>query len=280
MPVSSTGRCRRQRGKKRQFELHRPASGGAPRRRRRSDKPGARVPHTRRPRLDPRHPVHITTRIEPDVAYLRGFRIYPAVRDALWRARERLGTRIVHFSVQSRHLHLIVESRDRVALGRAMKGFGVRLARRLNRIAGRRGRVIADRYHARHLRGPLEVRRALVYVLQNSTKHAYVAGPAARATLRVDPFSSSAFFTGWAKRCRRWIPARDAPAHPLHRWAPRCPVASPGTWLLREGWLRAGGPIDTDERPAPDATVEQEPRSRGRLRSIRGPRRDPGIRRR
>jgi REP element-mobilizing transposase RayT len=196
--------------------------------------------------------VHVTIRVVRGVGYLRGFRIYPAVRRALCGARDRLDTRIVHFSVQRDHIHLVVEARDQVALGRAMKGFGVRLARRLNRIAGRTGRVVADRYHARYLRSPGEVRRALVYVLQNGVKH----GQADARLLRggqvwFDPFSSAAFFGGWHERCRRQLPPRDAHGHPLHQWgAAAVPVAAPRTWLLRIGWMRGGGPIDPRERPA------------------------------
>ncbi len=199
----------------------------------------------------------MTTRVLRGIAYLRGFRIYPAVRRALCAARDRLGVRIIHFSIQADHIHLVVEAADQVALGRAMKGFGVRVARQLNKLAGRSGRVIADRYHARYLRNPTEVRRALVYVLQNGVKHARDEGRIARGERGwVDPHSSAAFFLGWHPRCRPFIPDRDAPAHPLHRWGPSArPVAPPRTWLLREGWLRAGGPVDIRELPAETAHV-------------------------
>jgi REP element-mobilizing transposase RayT len=196
--------------------------------------------------------VHVTIRVVRGAGFLRGFRVYPAVRKALCGARERLDTRIVHFSVQKDHIHLLVEARDEIALGRAMKGFGVRLARGLNRIAGRTGRVVADRYHARYLRHPVEVRRALIYVLQNATKHARTGGgPELVGRQWFDPFSSAAYFRGWHERCHRWIPRCDAPAHPLHRrGVSPLPVAAPQTWLLREGWMRGGGPLHPSEQPA------------------------------
>jgi REP element-mobilizing transposase RayT len=206
----------------------------------------------------------VTTRVVRGAGYLRGFRVYPAVRQALCAARDRLGARIVHFSIQRDHIHLLVEARDQIALGRAMKGFGVRVARRLNKLADRRGRVIADRYHARYLRTPTEVRAALVYVIQNGVKHARDEGRIARGQGPwIDPHSSAAFFDGWHPRCRRWIPARDAPSHPLHRWAPSAvPVAAPRTWLLTSGWRRAGGSINTSELPA--IREEDLPRPRRR----------------
>jgi hypothetical protein len=69
--------------------------------------------------------------------------------------------------VQSNHVHLIVEGVN----GVAMKGLGVRLARGINRLVGRSGRVIADHYHAHALRTPAEVRNAVQYVLRNHEKH-------------------------------------------------------------------------------------------------------------
>jgi REP element-mobilizing transposase RayT len=208
------------------------------------------VAHARRPVLDgKRHPVHVTVRVVPGVKYLRGFRIYPVIRRALCAASDRMGMRIVHYSVQGNHIHLIVEAADRGALSRGMKGLGVRVARRLNQAAERTGRVLADRYHAHYLKTPTEVRHALVYVLQNGAKH---GSNHQRAPARwwFDPFSSAAYFRGWSENCQRWVPARDAPGNPLHREAKgEQPVTEPSVWLLRVGWQRAGGPIEQWERP-------------------------------
>jgi hypothetical protein len=44
-----------------------------------------------------------------------------------------------------------VPSRNRDALGRGMKAIGARLARAVNRVMGRSGSVLADRYHVRLL---------------------------------------------------------------------------------------------------------------------------------
>src|SRR4029079_13642863 len=71
-------------------------------------------------------------------------------------------------------------------LGRGMMAIGARLARAVNRIAGRTGRVLADRYHSRLLETPREVRNALRYVLLNTRRHAR-AVRAAITTVRLDP---------------------------------------------------------------------------------------------
>jgi putative transposase len=71
---------------------------------------------------------------------------------------------------------MIVEARDRQALSRGMKGLGVRIAKAVNRVMGRKGNVVPDRYHARILRTPTEVRRARSYVLTNGQRHYGVVG--------------------------------------------------------------------------------------------------------
>ena len=143
-------------------------------------------------------------------------------------AKERFGARVVHFSVQRDHLHLIVEAADVRALVRAMRALAIRLAMRLNRWWRRRGRVFADRYHARVLKTPREVRNALAYVLLNGRRHG-VSG------VGIDPCSSGAWFDGWA----------DPSARALETTAI---VAAARTWLLRVGWRRHG-PIGLGELP-------------------------------
>ncbi len=83
----------------------------------------------------------------------------------------RFGFRLVHYAVMGNHVHLIVEAGDRKALWRGMQGLGVRIARRLNRVMGRTGRVMSDRYHAHILRTPSEVARARAYLVNNAHHH-------------------------------------------------------------------------------------------------------------
>jgi hypothetical protein len=142
-------------------------------------------------------------------------------------AKERLGARLVHFSVQSNHVHLLVEVDNHRALSRAMQGLAVRLAKRLNRLFDRRGSVFADRYHARALTTPLAVRRALIYVLHNHRRHTVAPGRPSG----FDPLSTAPHFDGFAPSIMR--PNSTAPPDDL-------PVAQPRTWLLRIGWRRLG----------------------------------------
>ena len=148
---------------------------------------------------------------------------YELVRDCFARGKERPGFRLVHYSVQGNHLHLIVEASDRRALARGMQGLMVRIARRLNRLWDRGGTLFADRYHAHVLRTPREVRNALNYVLANARNHGR------RLAQGIDHYASGWWFDGW----------REKPTMKGLEGIER-PVATARTWLLNEGWRRHG----------------------------------------
>jgi len=101
---------------------------------------------------------------------LRAPRVFFAVRTAFVLA-SRDGFRVVQFSVQENHVHLLVEADDPSSFTRGVLGLAIRIARAVNRALGRRGRVWGDRYHARPLTTPRAVCHALVYVLMNHRKH-------------------------------------------------------------------------------------------------------------
>jgi len=126
--------------------------------------------------LAARFPVHATWRMDKGVWNLRSRRSFRALAPALYAGAEREGFRLVHYAIMGNHIHLLVEASDRTALMRGMQGLGVRVARRLNRLMTRSGRVVADRYHARVLRTPVEVRNARRYLLTNARHHFGVVG--------------------------------------------------------------------------------------------------------
>jgi REP element-mobilizing transposase RayT len=177
-----------------------------------------------------RHPVLVTTRLGAGLPSLRRARELALIRSRFEIAAERFDVRLIEYSVQSNHVHLIVETKDERSLARAMKGVFVRIARALNRLWQRSGAVLDDHYHARALKTPREVRNALVYVLQNARKHGVQSsGP--------DPYSSGPAFDGWKEPIASAV---GVLAKPLGRAR---------TWLLSIGW-RKRGRIGVDERPA------------------------------
>jgi hypothetical protein len=167
------------------------------------------------------------------VPSLRTVRIVHEIERSFAVGCRRPGFRLVHYSLQDNHAHLIVEAHDRDALGRGMKAIGARLARAVNRIANRRGRVFADRYHVRMLPTPREVHRALRYVLLNARHHIVAAAKILIKPVRLDPASSARWFDGWMRGVT--IEEREAD------WPDRRPsVTHPRTWLLAIGWRRHG----------------------------------------
>ena len=130
----------------------------------------AGVGHGRREVLKARFPVHVTWRMREGVWSLRTRRCFTVLRRAFWGGANRFGFRLVHYSVQGNHLHLLVEAQDEKALASGMNGMGVRVARGLNRVMGRQGRVLGDRYHAHVLRTTTEAMRARHYLLQNARR--------------------------------------------------------------------------------------------------------------
>ena len=205
------------------------------------------VPHARRERFAARFPQHVTLRVVAGVESLRRHRSMRVVRGAILDGGNRDHFRVIEFSVQSNHLHLIVEADGAAGLTVGMIGLEVRLARRLNRLLGRRGRLFAGRYHARSLRTPSEVRLALRYVLLNHRHHAEALTESpggSSGTAALDPCSSGLWFDGWA--CR--APPREVWKRELLS-RPR-PTARATVWLMTTGWRRLGL-LGLDELPGP-----------------------------
>jgi len=215
--------------------------------------PSPRDPHRRRPALAARFPCHVTLRIRRGIPSLRQWRFVRELRRSLRRACERGRFRIVHYSIQADHLHLIVEATGSRDLACGMKSIGARIARAANRVFARRGPVLADRYHMHVLRTPLEVRRALAYVLLNARKHWHERHGAA-PPVRVDEASSGRWFDGWRDDSDRES-SREPPGRGV---ASIAEVARPRTWLLSAGWRRHGR-IDPEE--VPGATPSRRVRS-------------------
>jgi REP element-mobilizing transposase RayT len=205
----------------RQLALPRPRTWGGFRKGAGRKRVSARenVPHRARPVHTERFPLHATVRRADGLPSFRNYKTSVALREAI-RASHKASFRILHYSIQRDHIHLIIEAEDRRALSRGMQGLAIRSAKALNRVLSRTGSAFGDRYHARELRNPTEVRNAIAYVLRNSVKHKQVIDA------RRDRCSSGAWFTGWIAPIRR----DHAPS----------PVANARSWLAATGWRRLG----------------------------------------
>ena len=180
------------------------------------------VSHRARPQHVARYPLHAVLRTRTDVPRLRKRAVMEEVRKALRQTGLRGNFRLVHYSVQGNHLHLVVEAEDKVALSRGMQGLASSVARAINRAAARTGKVFADHYFARELRTPAEVRRAVRYVLDNHLHHVAGLDP------QTDPCASGK------------------------------PLAAPRTWLLSVGWLQSrAGPLPVAYWPMPRGAARE-----------------------
>ena len=119
---------------------------------------------------------------------------------------------------------MVVETTDEKLLTNAVRALQIKIAHRLNRMLGRKGRAFEDRFHARALKNPRETRHALAYTLLNRRKH----GDRIRG---IDPCSSGHSFDGFKNQKQ------------LER-----PPFAPQTWRLNIGWKK-WGLIDLSEIP-------------------------------
>jgi len=166
-----------------------------------------------RPPVIGRFPLHVTMRIRHGVKTLRDTKRFDRIKRAFRFGCDRFGMRMCHFSIQDDHIHLIIEAADKHALSRGMQGLNIRVARAANRVLGRIGKFFADRYHARPLRTPTEVRNAVHYVLYNMQKHRKERGLYTHPWA-LDPFSSVSGEACWFNE-------------------EAMTIAAPRTWLLR-----------------------------------------------
>ncbi len=189
----------------------------------RKTKPDSGVSHQIREPLASRFPVHVVLRLDEGLPSLRSKHPFRVLRRSFAAGCDRFGFRLNHYSVQGTHLHFIVEAKDRESLSRGLKGLAVRIARGLNKLWSRKGRVFRDRYFDRILRTPREVKNALRYVLKNGNKHGAHHRP------EPDPFSSGIFFDGWRELTLAGSRSSAPPPLPAAR-----------TWLQSIGWRRHG----------------------------------------
>jgi REP element-mobilizing transposase RayT len=200
-----------------------------------------RLPHRARQSFRHYQPLHVTLKLKKGLPSLRWRPLARIIWAGLHVAKDRYGVRVVEFSIQGDHIHLILEAEGARALSKAMQALCIRLAKALRKEIGGSGSVFADRYHVHVLKTPAETRAALAYVLNNKRRHGKQHGQ--RFGDRwVDPLSSAGNFDGWSDRdlvteLRKTGPPPDA-----------YPVEKATKWLLKEGW-RKRGLIDVCEIP-------------------------------
>jgi REP element-mobilizing transposase RayT len=170
----------------------------------------------------------VTVKVVPVGRSLRSPRVRSAIELIFAAEKRRKGFRLLHYAIRRDHVHLVCESDDTVALSRGVQRLGSRVARRVNKLWARSGRLFADRFHGRVLTTPRELRNVLRYVLLNEHKDALVEEGRILGG-GFDPCSSAPWFDGWHPSVARPPPKGGDP-----------PVTAPLSWLARAGWRRLG----------------------------------------
>jgi putative transposase len=199
--------------------------------RKRAAKPS--TPHRARPVLSHHVPVHLTLRAAKGLPSFREQIMARAIGHVIRTMKVvRNDFRIVEFSIQTNHVHLIVEADDDRALSSAIRSFEARVSKVLNHhvLRRRRGRVWGDRYFRVDLTSPKQARHALAYVLQNAHHHRVLAAGVK------DPISSARWSTRYVTRAE--LPLETSPTSPSR------------TYLLNVLWERTWpGAISPGEVP-------------------------------
>lgn len=204
-------------------------------------KKDAGVSHGARPGLRRLCPMHITVKLRDDLPPMRTPEVWELVNRVIGEMHRAQKLRVIEFTVQGDHLHLICEAAAKGVVSSGMISLNTRLAKGLNRLWDRKGPVKADRYHRVDLTTPTQVRNALRYVLGNSFKHqdGLQSFVGRGGKLKADPYSSGAWFTGFSERDLDRTVFCDVERS----------TAQARSWLLNIGWRKLGL-LSVVDRPA------------------------------
>jgi REP element-mobilizing transposase RayT len=95
------------------------------------------VRHESREGVKKELPHHITLKVVRGLGSLRKWRVLREIEASFRKACSRPGFRLVQYSIQDDHAHLIVEADDAERLACGMKSISARFARAVNRALGR-----------------------------------------------------------------------------------------------------------------------------------------------
>lgn len=196
--------------------------------------------HVSRPRFTKHNPLHVTLRMTKETPSLKRNDVYSDLRDSIAHARKAVGLRLVHFSILSNHIHLLIESESKKKLESAMKSLLITFALKLKR----RGyeKVFERRYHVHVLKSRRETRNALGYILLNEEKHKGTEIKNIK-TVRPSQFDSAHTFKQWRELLgyKPQVLAAAGNGDGVHsstdRRAMNTLLSAPQSWLLRRGWI-------------------------------------------
>jgi hypothetical protein len=156
MPLSSEGKMQKR------MKLNGKNWGGRRRGAGRKRMKSKGVAHRTRENVNHRTPMHINFKYRTHVRNKERLKL---LKRSIQNARSH-GLKILHYSFQRNHVHLIIEAINNETLTRGMRSLTITFAKGVNM-----GRIQVERYHLHVLRSLRETRNAMMYVLFNEQKH-------------------------------------------------------------------------------------------------------------
>ncbi len=120
------------------------------------------VSHSSREQVRTHTPLHVNFKYKITVKNKEGLK---ALHKAIKNSRSH-GLKIIHYSLQHNHVHLIIQAANNKLLTKGMRSLTITLAKKLDQ-----GRIQIQRYHLHVLRSTREIKNAIHYVLFNERKH-------------------------------------------------------------------------------------------------------------
>jgi REP element-mobilizing transposase RayT len=130
--------------------------------------PGIR--HTKRPYIKKPASLHLTIKVKKNKAEIKNKSVLKILKRAIFNSRKQ-GLKVIHFSLEYDHVHLLIEAENNHTLGKGMQAFGVTLSKAINRLKKLKGGVYKHRYHFRQISSTRDLKRVMNYIFTNGIKH-------------------------------------------------------------------------------------------------------------
>ena len=140
------------------------------------------IRHVKRPKISKLTALHLTIKVRSNKADIKSKSILKALHHAIKRARLKK-LKIIHYTLEYNHLHVLVECHNNKILHQGMQAFGISLSKAINRIKRLKGAVYKHRYHFRKCTSRRDYKNVLHYIFANGVKHK-------RTSSYIDPYNS------------------------------------------------------------------------------------------
>lgn len=128
------------------------------------------IRHTSRPLLKRAASLHLTIKVLRNKAEIKNKSVLKLLKHAIQRARLQ-GLKVIHYSLEYDHVHLLIEADNNASLGKGMQALGVTMAKGINRLKRLKGAVYKHRYHFRQISSPRQLKYVMNYIFKNGMKH-------------------------------------------------------------------------------------------------------------